>query len=30
MKEDFVYFMQGILDNQHAELAPTLEEGKES
>ena len=30
MKEDFMEFMQGILDNNHAELAPPLEKGKES
>lgn len=30
MKEDFMEFMQGILDNHHAELAPPLEDGRES
>lgn len=29
MKDDFLEFVQGILDNHHAELAPPLEEGKE-
>ena len=29
MKTHFVEFMQKILDNNHAELAPTLKEGKE-
>lgn len=30
MKEDFIEFMRGILDNHHAELAPPLENGKEA
>lgn len=30
MKEDFIEFMQGILDNHHAERAPPLEDGKEA
>lgn len=29
MKEDFIEFMQGILDNHHAERAPPLEDEKE-
>ena len=28
IKNDFVEFMQGLLDNHHEEVAPPLQEGK--